>query len=134
MYKQINTTMDTIFIFTLERKWIFLLIKQRYNSDNLCRHFFEPEKPSPPPGPPPLQSSISQWQAHKTKAILGRAALCAPKGQRDADSSITSEETMDYSFLSLNSLLLQCIQEAQYIALQIGNGGSIPSILKAYGR
>ena len=41
---------------------------------------------------------------------------------------------MNYGFLALQFLLLQCIQEAQYIALQIGNGGSSPSILKAYGR
>ena len=52
------------------------------------------------------------------------------KGQRDADSSIRkSEATMDYSFLTL-----QFIQEAQYIVLQRGNGGSNLSILKAYGR
>ena len=31
-----------------------------YNSDNLCRHVYEPEKPSPPLGPPPPPSSISQ--------------------------------------------------------------------------
>ena len=31
---------------------------------------------------------------------------------------------MDYSFLTLQFLLFQCIQEAQYIALQRGNGGS----------
>ena len=71
----------------LDRKWIFLLIKQRYNSDNLCRNFFEPEKPSPPPGSPPLQSP-SQWKSYKDKDILGRETLCAPKGQRDVDSSI----------------------------------------------
>ena len=41
---------------------------------------------------------------------------------------------MDYSFFTLQFLLLQCIQEAQYIALQRGNGGSNPSILKEYGR
>ena len=28
-----------------------------YNSDNLCRHVYESEKPSLPPGPPPPQSS-----------------------------------------------------------------------------
>ena len=30
-----------------------------YNSDNLCWHFCELEKPSHPPRPPPPQSSIS---------------------------------------------------------------------------
>ena len=48
----------------------------------------------------------SQWKSYKAKASLGRAALCALKGQKDANSSITSEATMDYSFLALNFLLL----------------------------
>ena len=51
-----------IYAHVLDKKWIFLLIKQRYNSGNLCHHFFEPEKLSSPLGPTPLQSSISQWQ------------------------------------------------------------------------
>ena len=41
---------------------------------------------------------------------------------------------MDYSFLTLQFLLLQCIQGVPYIALKKGNGGSNMSILKAYGR
>ena len=36
--------------------------------------------------------------------------------------------TMDYSFLAL-----QCIQGVPYITLQEGNGGSNPSVLKAFG-
>ena len=86
--------------------------KSEINSEKLYRYFCEPEKPSPPLRPPPLQSSISQYKSHKEKEILGRAALCAPKGQRDAESSITSEAIVDYSFLSLNFHLPQCIQEA----------------------
>ena len=30
----------------------------------------------------------SIWQAYKAKASLGRAAICAPKGQSDADAGI----------------------------------------------
>ena len=41
---------------------------------------------------------------------------------------------MDYSFLTLQFPLLQCIQGAPYIALQRGNGWSNSSDLKAYGR
>ena len=113
----------------MEDKWIFLLI---INIDrtltnfvgtsskwrNRVLHHFSP---------------LSQWQDYNEMASLGRETWCAPKGQRDAESSITSEATMDYSFLALNFLLLQCIQEAQYIALQRGNGGSNPSDLEAYG-
>ena len=121
MYKQVNTSMDSIFIFKCtcigqEKK--FPLIKQRYNSDKLCQHFCELEKLSPLLGPPPLQSSIARQKYHKAKEILGRT-LCAPKGQRDANSSTSKNEaTMDYSFLTLRFLLLQCIQEAQYIGIQ----------------
>ena len=41
---------------------------------------------------------------------------------------------MNYSFLSLQILPLQCIQEAQYIALQMGNEELSPSVLKEHGR
>ena len=65
---------------------------------------------------------------------MGRT-LCAPKGQRDAYSSIRkSEEKMDYSFLALQFLPFQCIQGVPYIALQRGNGGLNPSVLKEFGR
>ena len=40
---------------------------------------------------------------------------------------------MDYSFLSLQFLPLQCIQRVPYIVLQWGNGSSNPSDLKEYG-
>ena len=43
-------------------------------------------------------------------------------------------ETIDYSFIDLQFLLLQCIQGVPYIALKRGNGGSNLSDLKAYGR
>ena len=58
--------------------------------------------------------------------------MCS-KGQRDADSSISkTEATMDFSFLTLQFLLLQCIQGVPYIALQRGNGGSNPSGIKEF--
>ena len=56
----------------MDEKWIFLLIMNIDTSDNLCRHLVEMEKPSPPPRPPPLESSVSM-------EILGRATLCAQK-------------------------------------------------------
>ena len=60
--------------------------------------------------------------------------MCS-KGQRDVDSIISKDEaTMDYSFLTLQFLLFQCIQGVPYIALQRGNGGSNPSVLKEFGR
>ena len=56
----------------MDEKWIFMLIINRENSDKFCWHLVKMEKPSPPPGPPPLQSSISM-------ASLGRATMCAQK-------------------------------------------------------
>ena len=44
---------------TMDEKWIFLLIINRYISDKLCCHLVETEKPSPPAMPPPHQYSIS---------------------------------------------------------------------------
>ena len=61
---------------------------------------------------------------------MGRAQS-APKGCRLKYKKI--EATMDYSFLALQFLLLQCIQGVPYIALQRGNGGSNQSVLKAFG-
>ena len=65
---------------------------------------------------------------------MGRP-LCALKGQKDADSILSKiEAKMDYSFLTLQFLLLQCIKGVPYITLQRGNGELNPSVLKAFGR
>ena len=62
MYKQLNISMDSIFI-QLHINWTGKDISNNkiryYKSDNLCWHVYEPEKPSPPPGSPPPQSSLS---------------------------------------------------------------------------
>ena len=65
----------------MDEKYVFLLIMSRDNSDKLCWHLVEIEKLSPPPGTPPLKSSILMES-------LGRETMCAPKRQRDAYSSI----------------------------------------------
>ena len=68
------------------------------------------------------------------KINLGKNIMCS-KGQRDADSSISkAEASMDYSFLTLQFILLQCIRGVPYIKLQRGNGGSNLSFLKEFGR
>ena len=63
MYKQVNTSMDSIFIFKMYMNWtgkdISINKIRGYNSDNLCRPVYKPEKPSPPLRPTPPQSSIS---------------------------------------------------------------------------
>ena len=71
----------------MDEKWIFLLNVNRDTNENLCRHLVEIEKPSPPLGPPPLQSSISR-QAHKDKGKIGKEHQWLLQGQRDADSSM----------------------------------------------
>ena len=72
----------------MDEKWIFLLIinkdrtvansvgtssKRRNRVLHLGLHHF---------------NIPCQWQAYKAKEILERAAMCAPKGQRDANSNI----------------------------------------------
>ena len=65
----------------LDRKWIFLLIKHRYNSDKICWHFFEPKKLSPPPGPPPLQSSITM-EILQSNGNIGKSSNVCSKGTK----------------------------------------------------
>ena len=57
------------------------------NSNKLHRHLVEMDKPSPPPRPPPLQSSISMEILHDN-GKLGKSSNVCSKGQRDAYSSI----------------------------------------------
>ena len=83
---------------------------------HLGLHYFNPTS---------LDSKLtSKWK-------LGKNTKCS-KGCRLKYKQATT--TMDYSFLALQFLLLRCIQGVPYIALQMGNGGSNPSDLKAYGR
>ena len=71
----------------MDEKWIFLLIMNKDNSDKLCRHLVKTEKLSPPPRPPPLQSSISMASS-QGNAKLGKSNNVCSKGQRDVDSSM----------------------------------------------
>ena len=59
----------------------------RANSEKLCWHLDEIRRPIPPPGPPPLQSSISM-ESSQDNDKLGKSINGFSKGQRDADSSI----------------------------------------------
>ena len=70
----------------MDEKWIFLLIMNIDNHDKLYWHLIESKKPSPPPGPPPLQSSISM-EILEGNGKLGKSINVYSKGQRDADSS-----------------------------------------------
>ena len=72
---------------TMNEKWIFLLITNIDTSDKLCRHLVKIERPSPPPGPPPLQSSILM-ESSQDNDKLGNSINGCSKGQRDADSSM----------------------------------------------
>ena len=63
MYKQLNISMDSIFIqmhIIGHEKDISINQIRDYTSDNLCQYVCELEKSSPPLGPPPPQSSISR--------------------------------------------------------------------------
>ena len=79
MYKKINTSIDTIFIFT-HMYWI------------VNGYFYKKNK-----------DTIVTTSAGTSSDLRNRVLH---KGERDAESSITSEETMEYSFPALNFLLL----------------------------
>ena len=53
----------------MDEKLIFLLIINRDTSDNLCWHLVKIERPTPPPGPPPLQSSISMASSQDNRNL-----------------------------------------------------------------
>ena len=80
---------NNIHIYThiMDEKWIFLLIIDRDTSDKFCWHLVEIERPSPPLGPPPLQSSISMASSQDNVKLCKSINGCS-KGKRDADSSI----------------------------------------------
>ena len=71
----------------MDEKWIFLLIMNMDNSDKLCRNLIETKKPSTPPRPPPLQSSILM-EISQDNDKLGKSSNVCSKGQRDADSGM----------------------------------------------
>ena len=48
----------------MDEKYIFLLIMNKDNIENLYRHLVEMKKPSPPPRPPQLNPP-SQWKYYK---------------------------------------------------------------------
>ena len=87
--KQLHPWIQNIHSYThaMDEKLIFLLIINIDTSDKLCRHLVEIERPSPPPGPPPLQSSIS-LEIPQDNGKLGKSINDCSKGQRDADSSM----------------------------------------------
>ena len=73
----------------MDEKWIFILIINIDISDKLCQHLVETKKLSPPPGPPPLQFSISM-ESLQGNGNLGKSRNVCSKGQRDAKSSISN--------------------------------------------
>ena len=101
----------------MDDKWIFLLNINRDISDKLCRHLIKIEKPSPPPGPPPLQSSIpmtsSQNNGKLGKSINGYSK---DKGMQTQVRRMGHKSTIIYFLLQVRPL--KCFQVAQYIAPQ----------------
>ena len=129
--------MDSIFIFKMHMNWTGKYISinkleiQYWKTLSVLLWTEETESSTCVSTTSILHLSITSSQ-HKGK--LGKNTVCS-KGQSDVDSSISKyEATMDYSFLSLQFILLQCIQGVPHIALERGNGGSNLSILTEFGR
>ena len=62
----------------MDKKWIFLLI---INSDKLYLYLIKTEKSSSPPGPPPLQYSISM-ESLQRKGKIGKSINVCSKGTK----------------------------------------------------
>ena len=113
----------------MDKKWIFLLNVNKDTNENLYRHLIEIKKPSPPPGPPPLQSSKSMASS-QDNGNLGKSINGFSKGQRDADSSIREWGTNPYSsFVVISSPPLMHLSSSIY-SPSIGSEGSIQSVSK----
>ena len=110
------------YIFLLNKSeitWVTTFVGTSANRRNRVLHHLHP---------PSLDSNLT------SKGKLGKNTNCS-KGTKGCRLKYKqTEPTIDYSFFSLQFPLLQCIKGVPYIALQMGNGGSNPSDLEAYGR
>ena len=69
--------------------------------------------------PPYLDSKLT------SKGNIGKNTKCSKGTKGCRLKYMKAMSTMDYSFVALPFLLLQCIQGVPYIELQRGNGGRI---------
>ena len=89
----------------MDEKYIFLLLMNKDNSDKIFQHLFEMEKVSPPPGPPPLQSSISMAISQDNDKLGKSINVCSKdKGMQTQVCRIGHKSTIVY-FLSPVRLL-----------------------------
>ena len=87
---------------TMDEKWIFLLIVNRDIIEKICQHLVETEKPSPPPGPQPLQSSISMASS-QDNGKLGKSINGCSKDKGMQTQVCKNGAEIHYSFFSLTS-------------------------------
>ena len=88
---------------TMDEEWIFKLIINIDTSDKLCRHLVEIERPSPPPGPPPLQSSISMEISQADKGNLGKSIKVYSKDKGMQTQVCKNGAQFHYNLFSLTS-------------------------------
>ena len=86
----------------MDEKCIFLLIINRDICDKLCRHLVETEKLSPPPRPPPLQSSISMASSQDNGKIGKRINGCSKEKWMQIQVCKNGAQ-FHYSFFALTS-------------------------------
>ena len=67
MYKNIHNYTNT-----MDKKWICLLVINKYISYKLSRKIFKIEKSSPSPVPPPLQSYVSMESSQENDNLGNR--------------------------------------------------------------
>ena len=101
MYKQLNISMDSIFIqmhINGTRKDISINKIRDYKNYNLCWNVYKPENSCPPPGPPSLNSKLTR------KGKLGKNKKCSKGTKGCIIKYMQATKIMDFIFLSLQFL------------------------------
>ena len=117
----------------MDDKYIFLLLTSRDNSDKICWHLIETKKLSPPSGPPPLQSSISMASLQSKWKLRKRNNVCS-KGTKGCILK-HKQVRKQWTIVSLLSKFSSSMypRGSIYSSPNRYNGGSSPSVIKAYG-
>ena len=86
----------------MDEKWIFLFIINKDINDKQFWHLIEIEKPSPPPGPLPLKSSISM-AISQDNGKLGKSINGWLKEKGMQTQVCKTGAQIHYSFFALSS-------------------------------
>ena len=101
----------------MDEKWKFILNVKIDISDKLCRNLVEIKRLSPPPGPPPLPSSISM-AISQDNGNLGKSMNGCSKEKGMQTQVCKYGAQIHYSLFSLTNSPPLMHPIARYISLQ----------------